>query len=75
MNIIVEAIVVGLVLTIIATPILFYTQKGIKEKGFYSKDYLLLVITLFVIGMIMHLLFEVAGANKWYCKNGNACMV
>jgi len=73
MNILVEAIVVGLVLTIIATPTLFLTQSGIKEKGFYSKDYLMLVITLFMVGMIVHLLFEFAGANKWYCKHGHAC--
>ena len=27
----------------------------------------------FLLGVIVHLLFEYIGANKWYCKNGNAC--
>lgn len=31
-------------------------------------------ITLFVAGVLGHLVFEFSGANKWYCKNGFACM-
>ncbi len=29
--------------------------------------------SLFLLGAIAHLLFELIGANKWYCKNGTAC--
>lgn len=28
---------------------------------------------LFLIGLLGHFLFEVTGANKWYCKNGYSC--
>lgn len=30
--------------------------------------------TLFVSGFLTHFLFEAAGANAWYCKNGVACL-
>lgn len=31
-------------------------------------------ITLFVTGVLIHLFCEYTGINKWYCKNGFACM-
>ena len=27
----------------------------------------------FVVGVAVHLGFEAAGANKWYCRHGAAC--
>ena len=30
-------------------------------------------INLFLIGFVTHMLFEIIGANKWYCGNGYAC--
>ena len=30
-------------------------------------------LALFVTGLLVHLLAEVSGVNKWYCKNGYAC--
>ncbi|MBP01984.1 MAG: hypothetical protein CMM25_04115 [Rhodospirillaceae bacterium] len=27
----------------------------------------------FLFGFLLHLLCELLGVNKWYCKNGNAC--
>lgn len=31
------------------------------------------VITGFVVGAALHMLFELAQANTWYCKRGAAC--
>ena len=28
---------------------------------------------VFASGAALHLVMELVGANKWYCKNGNAC--
>ena len=28
---------------------------------------------VFASGAVLHLTMELVGANKWYCKNGNAC--
>ncbi len=30
-------------------------------------------ISLFITGVLIHLLSEYSGINKWYCKAGNAC--
>jgi len=32
-------------------------------------------IHLFIIGVLVHLIFQYAGINKWYCTNGLACKV
>ena len=53
----VEAIVVGLMVAILGTQFL-------KKIEFTQ---------LFILGLAIHLLCEVSGINKWYCKNGNAC--
>lgn len=28
-----------------------------------------------VAGILLHIIWECLGLNKWYCKNGNACQV
>ena len=30
-------------------------------------------LPIFWVGVVGHLLFEVVGANKWYCRKGFAC--
>ena len=27
----------------------------------------------FIMGFLIHFIFEIIGANKYYCKHGNAC--
>lgn len=54
---IVEALCVG---------IFMYIVGKILEKMKIEKD-------LFVCGFLGHILFEIIGVNKWYCKNGIAC--
>ena len=60
MKLIVEATVVGIVMLAI--------HYGISML---MRNQLLVV---FLTGFIGHLLFEVFGANRWYCTNGKACL-
>ena len=39
----------------------------------WNKNYIM-EISLFLTGFLTHLAFEFMGANKWYCKYGNACL-
>ena len=68
MQLIGEAISVGVVALVIGYiifMILLYIGMG--------KDVTTVVLTLFSTGVLAHFLFEMAGANKWYCKHGKAC--
>ena len=53
-----EAIFVGIVLVIVGK---FTLGKNIDMKK------------LFFTGVLVHLICEVVGLNKWYCRNGVAC--
>ena len=60
MQLLFEAIVVGITLVIVFQLICFINIKNINIK-------------LFITGVIIHFLFELYGLNKSYCKYGNAC--
>lgn len=57
-KLLIEAFFVGILLVIIGK---FILGKDIDIKK------------LFFTGVIVHLICEVVGLNKWYCKNGVAC--
>jgi hypothetical protein len=60
MKLLIEATVVGLVMLAI--------HYGLSMM---FKNQMLIV---FLTGFIGHLLFELFGANKWYCTHGKACL-
>jgi len=60
MKLVVEAIVVGLVMLAI-----HYGLSMLLNNQ---------LLVVFMTGFIGHLLFEIFGANKWYCKHGKACL-
>jgi len=31
------------------------------------------ILNLFITGFVIHIICEISGINKYYCKNGNAC--
>ena len=79
-RLIVEAILVGIMVVIIGNIVGFLLSK-IKTispvTDAVCKDwnkYYIMEISLFVTGVFVHLLCELIGLNKWYCKNGYACM-
>ena len=65
-----EAVVVGLAFLvgtcIVMRCIKFWFPKCLPQVQF--------VVALFLTGFLLHLLFEVTGVNRWYCKNGAACI-
>ncbi len=43
------------------------------NKNEYFNKYHVMEFALFLTGFIAHLVFQLIGINKWYCKNGVAC--
>lgn len=60
MKLVLEAIVVGFVMLVI-----HYGLSMLLNKQLF---------VVFLTGFIGHLLFEIFGANEWYCKHGKACI-
>jgi hypothetical protein len=65
MQLLIEALVVGIILLIISIPVMEVTKLFDIPYKYYAAT--------IVIGMLTHFIFEAAGLNKWYCKYGNAC--
>jgi hypothetical protein len=65
-----EAVVVGIMLTILGM-ILHLISKQIMAHDMNNN--VVLAVHFLVIGILFHILCEVFGLNKWYCKHGKAC--
>jgi len=74
MHIILEALIVGIVVGIfgfiISTSLMFMNKNFTLKKYYFWKSVL---FSYFLTGFLFHLVAELSGVNKWYCKNGNAC--
>mgnify|MGYP001165317307 FL=1 len=69
-QLIIETVLVG-VCAVILGYIIIYFMKHINMN--MSKNHKM-IIGLFLLGSIGHLFCEFTGINKWYCKNGHACI-
>lgn len=76
MKLIIEAVCVGILTVIVGTLVSKVIIAIIKNKtpstDLNNRKYYM-ELGLFLTGVIIHLLCEITGINKWYCKNGNAC--
>jgi hypothetical protein len=63
MQLLVEAVVFAIVIAILA--ILIGNITNIQNS----------IALVFISGFLGHLAFEATGINKWYCTNGNACIL
>lgn len=69
-----EAFTVGIVSGIfglVISTLLMLPSKDFSWKKYHFWPQVLLAF--FFTGFSLHIIFELTGANKWYCKNGNAC--
>ena len=76
-QLVIEAVVVGLTLIVIGNVVSVFVAKCCKVdlpkicntwNKFYAME-----VSLFLTGVVTHLLFEWLGVNKYYCKMGYAC--
>ena len=79
-NILIEASFVGilfLVIGLLVSHVLKLLKPDIVPKLPQDcsrwNDNHVMEITLFLTGLLGHLLCEYSSINEWYCKNGNAC--
>lgn len=76
MQLVYEAVAIGVLVVVVGVVVsnlvgMFHngTKTACKD---WNKNHVM-EITLFFIGVAVHLVCEFTGVNKWYCKNGNAC--
>ena len=77
MHFIIEAIFVGFITLIIGTLISKLSQKILNVQlptpcKDWNKNYIM-EFSLFATGFAVHIVCELLGMNKWYCRNGDAC--
>lgn len=65
-NVFIEGSIVGLCTSLLGSVIMYMFFE--KKLNMYK-----MFISLFIIGFLLHIIFQFFGANKWYCKFGNAC--
>jgi H+/Cl- antiporter ClcA len=75
MKLVYEALFVGIITAIVGLVISTLFMLGSdrfswKTYNFWPR----VMLSYFVTGIVLHLGFEFLGANKWYCRNGNACI-
>jgi len=71
-----EAFVVGISSLLMGLTIHFILGHHAKHANSprMKAEMIQLSILLFLTGVFLHLFYEVTRMNKWYCKNGNACI-
>jgi O-antigen/teichoic acid export membrane protein len=75
MNFVYEILAVGVstaIIGFIISTMLMY----VFVKDFSNKKYNFwwqVMLSYFITGCLVHILCQVTGVNKWYCKNGVAC--
>ena len=70
-----EVLFVGIITAVaglfISTLFMLLTDKNFSLKKYHF--WYSVMLSYFITGMVLHIMFEFAGFNKWYCKHGNAC--
>jgi hypothetical protein len=69
-KLLIEAIAVGLLVVLLGYVVVYFME-SMKLKIDKDKQ---MIIGFFMLGFLTHILCEFTGVNKWYCKNGRACV-
>jgi hypothetical protein len=70
-----EAFLVGVLIIPLGFLVLglsFFLQNNVKLYRDMGPNFIM-ITGFFALGFITHIVCELSGINKWYCKNGNAC--
>lgn len=78
LRLLVEAIVVGVLTAVLGTLTNAIVGPFFKVKlppvcDDWNQNYVM-QISLFFTGVVIHLFCELVGINRWYCRNGYACL-
>lgn len=69
-----EAVVVGLACVLLGSAIGAAIGPVLAgPPGDWNRHHVM-EASLFATGVLAHMIFEATGANRWYCKNGSACL-
>lgn len=71
-KLLIEASFVGLSIVIFGT-IISYIIAMMEDKNTKFLKNISMYIALFLIGFILHIIYDIAGLNRWYCKNCAGC--
>lgn len=71
-KLLIEASFVGLSLVIFGT-LISYIIAMISDRNTKFLKNISMYIALFLIGFLLHIIFDIGGLNKWYCKNCAGC--
>ena len=76
-RLLVEAVSVGILTVLVGSLVGFILGKTVSTNLLklckeWNKNHIM-EMSLFLTGVFAHLLCEITGINKWYCKNGVAC--
>jgi len=72
LRLIIEALTVGLVIMAMGFPSSMIALKILPIKE--GEDHIpVMYLSLFLTGVLSHIVLEILKLNLWYCKNGFAC--
>ena len=71
-SIIIEGVVVGIGVILVGT-LTSYLIAIMRNKNTRFLKNPWMIVGLFLTGFILHVGLDVAGLNKWYCKNCAGC--
>ena len=72
-TLLIEAIFVGILTVFVGILITFIIKNCTNTNVPKNCRNHTMEMNLFITGLCVHLICEMTGINKWYCKNGNAC--
>jgi len=77
-KLLVEALVVGISTVVVGSLVGYGVSFLVKsDLPRVCKDwnkFYVMEISLFLTGVLVHILAEYTGINRWYCSNGVACL-
>ena len=76
-QLLIEAVFVGVALIVVGSIvggiIAYILSTDLPKVCKNWNKYHVMEISLFLSGFLLHILCEISGLNKWYCKNSYAC--